>query len=74
MKRIAIFCDGTWNHADAEYGTNVVALSQAMSLTAGSTFQQLIYIPGLGTDSGASGLSRTIDKWGGGAVDRKSVV
>ena len=67
MKRIAIFCDGTWNHADAEYGTNVVALSQAMSLTAGSTFQQLIYIPGLGTDSGASGLSRTIDKWGGGA-------
>ncbi len=67
MKRIAIFCDGTWNHADAEYGTNVVALSQAMSLTAGSTFQQLIYVPGLGTDSGASWLSRNIDRIGGGA-------
>lgn len=67
MKRIAIFCDGTWNHADAEYGTNVVALSQAMSLTDGRTFQQLIYVPGVGTDSGASWLSRTIDKFGGGA-------
>ena len=67
MKRIAIFCDGTWNHADAEYGTNVVALSQAMSLTAGRSFQQLIYIPGLGTDTGASWLSRTIDRLGGGA-------
>ncbi|MGB5556580.1 MAG: DUF2235 domain-containing protein [Paracoccaceae bacterium] len=67
MKRIAIFCDGTWNHADAEYGTNVVALSQATSLTAGQTFQQLIYIPGLGTDSGASWLSRNIDRLGGGA-------
>ena len=68
MKRIAIFCDGTWNHADAEYGTNVVALSQALSLTGeDGTFQQLIYVPGLGTDSGASTVSRTIDKFGGGA-------
>ncbi len=68
MKRIAIFCDGTWNHADAEFATNVVALSQALSLTADdNTFQQLIYIPGLGTDSGASTISRTIDKFGGGA-------
>ncbi len=67
MKRIAIFCDGTWNHADAEYGTNVVALSQAMSLTAADTFQQLIYIPGIGTDSGANWASRTIDRLGGGA-------
>ncbi len=67
MKRIAIFCDGTWNHADAEYGTNVVALSQAMSLSTENIFQQLIYIPGLGTGSGASWISRNIDRIGGGA-------
>lgn len=69
MKRIAIFCDGTWNHADAEYGTNVVALSQAMSLTAkDGTFQQLIYVPGLGTDTRTGKISRLFDKFGGGAL------
>ncbi len=68
MKRIAIFCDGTWNHADAEYGTNVVALSQAVRLTDNKNVtQQLIYVPGLGTGSGSGFITRTIDRIGGGA-------
>ncbi len=68
MKRIAIFCDGTWNHADARHATNVVKLGQALDLTgADGTFQQLIYVEGVGTGQGASQLSRMIDRIGGGA-------
>ena len=68
MKRIAIFCDGTWNHADARHATNVVKLSQALDLTgADGTFQQLIYVEGVGTGQGASKVSRLIDRIGGGA-------
>mgnify|MGYP006208067859 CR=1 FL=1 len=34
MKRIAIFCDGTWNRSDGEFLTNVVKLSLAVARTA----------------------------------------
>jgi len=68
MKRIAIFCDGTWNNADAKFGTNVVKLSQAMQfVTDEGLFQQLVYIPGVGTGRGTGGLAKWIDKLGGGA-------
>ena len=36
MKRIAIFCDGTWNRSDAAFPTNVVKLSLAARLQARS--------------------------------------
>ena len=29
MKRIAIFCDGTWNRPDARFATNVYKLHSA---------------------------------------------
>lgn len=68
MKRIAIFCDGTWNRADAKHATNVVKLSQALSfIDSKGVFQQMAYIQGVGTGRGTSKLSRTIDKLGGGA-------
>lgn len=68
MKRIAIFCDGTWNQADAKYPTNVVKLAQALAPTgADGVTQQAIYIPGVGTGQGGGRLGKLIDKLGGGA-------
>lgn len=68
MKRIAIFCDGTWNRADAKHATNVVQLSQALSfITESGTFQQMIYVQGVGTGRGAGKITRLVDKLGGGA-------
>ena len=68
MKRLAVFCDGTWNRADAEHATNVVKLAQAMRRTApDGTAQLATYIQGVGTGRGAGRLSRTIDRVGGGA-------
>lgn len=68
MKRIAIFCDGTWNRADAAHATNVVKLAQAMSYVArDGTFQQMFYVQGVGTGRGTGALSRLVDRLGGGA-------
>lgn len=67
MKRIAIFCDGTWNRSDAEYATNVVKLSQGVAFEApDGVTQQVFYIEGVGTGKGATGVARTLDRWGGG--------
>ena len=67
MKRIAIFCDGTWNRADAKNATNVVKLSQALRFLAeDGTFQQMSYIQGVGTGRGTGGFSRLVDRYGGG--------
>jgi uncharacterized protein (DUF2235 family) len=72
LKRIAIFCDGTWNRADAVEATNVVRLSQALSLSSEaqgdeSIFQQMFYVQGVGSGRGAGKLSRLVDRLGGGA-------
>jgi uncharacterized protein (DUF2235 family) len=67
MKRIAIFCDGTWNSSDAEFQTNVVKLSLAVAHhDENGVSQQLLYMPGVGSGRGATGLARHIDRWGGG--------
>jgi len=68
MKRIAIFCDGTWNRADAPHATNVVKLAQALDLAAkDGVFQQLYYVQGVGSGRGTGAFSRFIDRIGGGA-------
>ncbi|WP_181410002.1 DUF2235 domain-containing protein [Martelella alba] len=68
MKRIAIFCDGTWNAADAPHPTNVVKLAQAVKRTASDgTTQAVCYVQGVGTGEGTGQFSRFIDKVGGGA-------
>jgi uncharacterized protein (DUF2235 family) len=68
MKRIAIFCDGTWNRSDADFPTNVVLLSQAARLRDDAgTVQQVIYQPGVGTGRGATGVARWLDRTAGGA-------
>jgi uncharacterized protein (DUF2235 family) len=66
MKRIAIFCDGTWNSPFIEVPTNVYLLSKA---SARSDDQKVIYQAGVGTENGRwqLALSKWIHKIGGGA-------
>lgn len=58
MKRIAIFCDGTWNTPDEQKEgrpcqTNVVKLADALTETsADNTKQQLYYDVGVGAEGG----------------------
>ncbi|MGR3502894.1 DUF2235 domain-containing protein [Pseudaestuariivita sp.] len=68
MKRIALFCDGTWNRSDARLPTNVVQLAQAVAPTApDGVKQQVFYMPGVGSGRGSTRLSQVIDRIGGGA-------
>lgn len=69
MKRIAIFCDGTWNRHDAKNPTNVVKLAQAVKHTAddGMT-QQVFYFMGVGSGRGSNALARFTDRAMGGAL------
>jgi len=68
MKRIAIFCDGTWNRSDAKHPTNVVTLALAARLRDESgNVQQVIYQPGVGTGRGSTGVARWLDRKVGGA-------
>jgi uncharacterized protein (DUF2235 family) len=65
MKRIALFCDGTWNTPDEmENGrpcqTNVVKMANAMSrISDDGTTQVLYYHPGVGTEG--SMMDRVFD-------------
>ncbi len=69
MKRIAIFCDGTWNSLDAEAATNVGRLAY-MTTPRGTdgTAQKTFYLSGVGTGRGLSGVSRWVDRVAGGAL------
>ncbi len=67
-KRIAIFCDGTWNRPDAPFPTNVYKLFHATLPEApDGTTQLRKYIPGVGTGFGLKGLARQYDRIVGGA-------
>ena len=68
-KRIAIFCDGTWNRADAQHPTNVVRMAQTVKHTAGDGRKQhVLYKMGVGTGRGSNSLARVTDKVMGGAL------
>ncbi|MFY0632559.1 MAG: DUF2235 domain-containing protein [Vannielia sp.] len=67
MKRIAIFCDGTWNTPDATHPTNVFHLHRITRRTAeDGTTQILKYIPGVGTGFGKTGWRKKLDRITGG--------
>jgi len=67
MKRIAIFCDGTWNVPHAEYPTNVMLLARAAKRTSpDGIVQNVIYIPGVGSGRGATRVQRWADRILGG--------
>jgi uncharacterized protein (DUF2235 family) len=68
MKRIAIFCDGTWNRPDAKEPTNVYELYKATRQVAMDGKVQLPkYIPGVGTGFGMAGFQAGWDRVRGGA-------
>jgi len=69
MKNVAIFCDGTWNSADAVEVTNVALAHQAaVEVTADGVPQARTYFPGIGTPSKEAGwIERQVDKYTGGA-------
>ncbi len=58
MKRLAIFCDGTWNTPDENVGgqlcqTNVVKMATALSSNSGDGQTQLLYYDtGIGSEGG----------------------
>lgn len=69
MKRIALFCDGTWNTAEAAHPTNVVRLSRLLRPVApDGVAQRSFYLAGVGTGANLSGLDRLFDRLAGGAV------
>ena len=68
MKRIAIFCDGTWNRSDSETPTHVVRLAQAVApMGADGVVQVPLYLPGVGIGQGVTLLARAADRLMGGA-------
>lgn len=69
MKNVAIFCDGTWNTADAVEVTNVALAHQAaVKVTAVGVPQARTYFPGVGTPSRKAGWIETrVDRLTGGA-------
>jgi len=57
MKRIAIFCDGTWNKLSSDHATNVQFAAQAVRSVDGAGTQQVtFYDEGVGT-------THTINEW-----------
>lgn len=66
MKRIAVFCDGTWNSPDARDRTHVVALYNAVDQQAG--VQIAHYFPGVGVARNTGGFfTNAFNRIGGGA-------
>jgi uncharacterized protein (DUF2235 family) len=56
MKRLAIFCDGTWNRMSAEHPTNVLIGAQLVLPADANGVQQITYYDeGVGTNGGKVG-------------------
>ncbi len=69
MKRISIFCDGTWNQLSAPNATHVARLARAVRPSATDGRTQLVYYQqGVGTGRGTNAVARKMDKWLGGAL------
>ncbi|MCV6585146.1 MAG: DUF2235 domain-containing protein [Marinibacterium sp.] len=68
-KRIAVFCDGTWNSPTIAETTHVRELAQSvMAASQGNDAQIAHYFKGVGTKSkGFGGLGNLVSKYGGGA-------
>ncbi|MBM7066684.1 DUF2235 domain-containing protein [Actibacterium sp. 188UL27-1] len=68
MKRLAVFCDGTWNDKDNpdKLKTNVALLGEAVApMDRDGIVQKVKYVSGVGTNGG-SGLNGFADKFLGG--------
>lgn len=69
MKRIAVFCDGTWNSADQEHRTNVAQLALCIPQQDAQGIRQIaLYYEGVGVPRGGNLLQRLDEKISGGAM------
>ncbi|MBU2957492.1 DUF2235 domain-containing protein [Paracoccus sp. 1_MG-2023] len=69
MKRIAVFCDGTWSSADQEHRTNVAQLALCVPPSgADGVAQVALYYEGVGVPQGGNMLQRLDEKLSGGAM------
>lgn len=69
MKRIAIFCDGTWNKADQPHPTNVRRLAMMVPPLGRDGVKQLVlYFQGVGVPENGTWLERLDEKISGGAM------
>ena len=67
MRRLVFCCDGTWNHIESAYPTNVLKLARAIpGVAANGTAQVVFYLEGVGTGRGTGWLAQKIDRLGGG--------
>nr|WP_314257294.1 DUF2235 domain-containing protein [uncultured Devosia sp.] len=67
MRRLFFCCDGTWNHIESAYPTNVLKLARAIPGVANDGISQVVfYLEGVGTGRGTGTLAKKIDRLGGG--------
>lgn len=69
MKRIAVFCDGTWNKADQPHPTNVRRLAMMVPPMGHDGVKQVaLYFQGVGVPESGTWLERLDEKISGGAM------
>ncbi len=69
MKRIAVFCDGTWNSAEQPDPTNVRRMALMVpGRGADGVVQRTLYFQGVGVPEGGNWLERLDEKISGGAM------
>lgn len=67
MRRLVFCCDGTWNHVESAYPTNVLKLARAIpGVAEDGTSQVVFYLEGVGTGRGTGKVAQKIDRLGGG--------
>jgi uncharacterized protein (DUF2235 family) len=71
MKKLAIFCDGTWNDLSLEAPTNVVRLAKNVSANSAAGVPQIVYYDeGVGVGAGVGRVTNWLTKYVGGALGR----
>ncbi len=69
MKRIAVFCDGTWNGSDQPHPTNVRQMAVMVPPQGPDGVRQIaLYFQGVGVPEHGSWLERLNEKISGGAM------
>ncbi|MGB3314960.1 MAG: DUF2235 domain-containing protein [Albidovulum sp.] len=69
MKRIAVFCDGTWNGADQAHPTNVRQMAVMVPREGRDGVEQrALYFQGVGVPEGGGFLERVNERVSGGAM------
>ena len=70
-KKLAIFCDGTWNDLSLDTTTNVVRLAKCVAPKSATGVQQIVYYDeGVGVGSNVSWVVDGLTKILGGALGR----